>query len=946
MRSYNGFQLNRSQDILSLTLRARRMYRTLNSRLRVVVTICLFAFLLCPAPARAVEHLHECRYCRDAAAHLLADSSTAAASNGRHYAPDRHVDVRHIKIDVTPDFDHNTIAATATLRFAPISRPLATLRLDAVDLDIANIRSDHPAESHSADGKNLTIVFAKPIPVDQPVEVAIAYTAEPVKGLYFRTAKMGLPAGDDHCWTQGEPHEARHWFPSFDSPNERASSEIICHVPRAMTVVSNGRLIAETDEPNDMKRVHWLHEKPHVSYLICMVAGHLKKLTARHRDIPLAFYTQPSKARFAANAFQDTAAIMAFYEQEIGVPYPWEKYDQVTCADYHWGGMENTTLTTLNQRAIFSDATENIISNRSLDAHELAHQWFGNYVTCKDWSHIWLNEGFATYYALLYEGHKLGRDHLLYGLYLDARDDIFPSSHDRRPAVYRAYKSPREQFDFRNYPKASWVLHMLRCQLGDDRYRQAIRTYLERHALDDVVTDDLRQSFEHVSGLPLDQFFDQWLYHGGIPELKITYKWLPSEKLAHVAIEQTQSTDNSVLLFDLSTKLRFLVQSDDGAPQTRDEPITIDARHHDFYIPLPAEPKIVRFDPDYTLLARVSFNKPDKLLVAQLLENPSDVIGRVLACDALAKRPTQDAVDALKKALDSDPFFGVRTVAAIALRKIRTPEAVEALVAARVQSDARVRLAVVDELGKCHRGAALDALRDVLDEEQNPAIIAAAVRGLSSAPGKVSAAIAREMLRSQSWGHEPIAAAFLLIRGLNDPSLARDLMKCLQENKSRLDPRDTTEGLLTLAKISQSKRHRRRTYEFLVEYLNQPRQMLQVAAIQALGQLREPKARQLLAPLAENDRNAVVAAAARAALAELDQQTSLAAPEVATLRREQRELRESQKKLQKALDELKSKLTAKNSSTDQDETLDKSSKPSNDDTTVTQPPSPAGSGPG
>ena len=216
-----------------------------------------------------------------------------------------------------------------------------------------------------------------------------------------------------------------------------------------------------------MKQVHWLQEKPHVSYLICLIAGNLEKLEAKHRDVPLGFYTQPSKAKHAEFAFRDTPAIMAFFEEEIGVPYPWDKYDQATCADYHWGGMENTTITTLTQRTIYSDATENIRSSRSLDAHEMAHQWFGDYVTCKDWSHLWLNEGFATYYALLYEGHKYGRDAMLYGLYLDARDDIGPYEKDLRPIVYRDYKVPREQFDFRAYPKGSWVLHMLRSQLGD-----------------------------------------------------------------------------------------------------------------------------------------------------------------------------------------------------------------------------------------------------------------------------------------------------------------------------------------------------------------------------------------------------------------------------------------------------------------------------------------------
>ena len=344
---------------------------------------------------------------------------------------------------------------------------------------------------------------------------------------------MGFPESDEHCWTQGETHEARHWFPAFDYPNERSSTELICHVPADMSVVSNGRLVAE-DKSDDgkTKTFHWLQEKPHVTYLICFLAGRFAKLEGRHGDVPLGFYTQPSKAgEPAANAFRETADIMDFYEQEIGVDFPWDKYDQATIGDFMWGGMENTTITTLTQRTLYENPKDDYHAARarSLAAHEMAHQWFGDYVTCKDWSHVWLNEGFATYYALLYEGHKLGRDALLYGLYLDARDEIFlpANRRDKRPIVFRDYRDAQDQFDFRNYPKASWVLHMLRSQVGDTVYREAIHTYLERHALSDVETDDLREAFEELSGQPLDQFFDQWLYHGGVPELKITYVGSP-----------------------------------------------------------------------------------------------------------------------------------------------------------------------------------------------------------------------------------------------------------------------------------------------------------------------------------------------------------------------------------------------------------------------------------
>lgn len=175
-----------------------------------------------------------------------------------------------------------------------------------------------------------------------------------------------------------------------------------------MVVISNGRKLSDESADGGMKRVHWLQDKPHASYLVCLVAGKFHKLEDKYRDISLGFYAQPSLAEHAANSFADTKAIMAFYEGEIGVPYPWDKYDQATIRDFTSGGMENTTITTLFHGTLFSKETENIRSSRNLDAHEMAHQWFGDYVTCEDWSHLWLNEGFATYYTHLYNEHKLG----------------------------------------------------------------------------------------------------------------------------------------------------------------------------------------------------------------------------------------------------------------------------------------------------------------------------------------------------------------------------------------------------------------------------------------------------------------------------------------------------------------------------------------------------------
>jgi aminopeptidase N len=873
--------------------------------LAALTAAALAAIVRAPRTTAAAGGAEICRY---AAADQGAGEAVAAADVDapvRRYAPDRRVDVTHIKLDITPDFDRRTVAGTATLKFAPIAKPLDSLRLDGVDLHIAKIRSSHAVRDWSADRQNVTIVFEPAIAADEEAWVEIDYSAEPVNGLYFRTPEMGFPASDAHCWTQGETEEARHWFPCFDYPNERATTELVAHVPADMTVVSNGRLVEETaSDDGRAKTFHWLQDKPHTSYLICFVAGKLTKLEDRYRDVPLGFYTQPSRDKHAASAFRDTADIMGFFEAEIGVDFPWDKYDQCTISDFMWGGMENTTITTLTQRTVYDreDDQSAAARARGLNAHEMAHQWFGDYVTCKDWSHIWLNEGFATFYTHLYEGHASGRDAMLYGLFEDA-EEILGQSQDKRPIVYRGYKQPQDQFDFRAYPKGSWVLHMLRAQLGEELFRAAIHTYLQRHALGNVETEDLREVFEELSGRPLDRFFDQWVYHGGVPELAVSYEWLAKERLAHVTVKQTQAVSNEVLLFELPTKLRFVV---DG--KTIDEPIVIDKAEQDFYVSLPARPQIVRFDPEYGLLAKTSFDLPEDLLKAQL-KNEDDAVGRILACAALGKEGKDGAVEALADRLKHDPFYGVRQRAAKALSTIGTNKAIAALVDGLDQDDARVRREVVAALGKSYQAAARAKLLEIAaNDDELPGVAAAAIGALGGYSSDETTEALRAALRSRSFNNERLLAALAAVRDLRDGRFAGAVTEVL--NDKELSAGETSEALATLAAIAQRGRRRDAAFETLRSYLDHPRLTVRSAAIAALGALHDPRARRVLEPFAEEGQNDRLRRAAQGALEAVDRDARTAPDEVRELRRELRELREKYDKLEGSLEELKAKGAA------------------------------------
>ena len=820
------------------------------------------------------------------------------------YAPERRVDITHVTIDVTPDFQARKVAGTTTIRFVPMARLLTELKLDAIDLDVSAVESEATIAGYSVTDEAITITFGVPILPGEERAVTVTYEAEPKQGLYFRTPELGYAEGDMHLFTQGETHEARHWYPNFDYPNERFSSEVICRVPREMTVVSNGRLVSEEiDAETGLKAVRWLQEKPHVNYLVALVAGMFEKIETRHRDIPLAFYATPSRIAEAHNSFAGTDDMMAFFEEEIGIPYPWDKYDQATVADFVSGGMENTTLTILTERTLFSEETENIHSSQGLVAHELVHQWFGDYVTCKDWSHLWLNEGFATYYEDLYDGHKNGRDSMLYGLY-QSTGWVVARDAKARPIVDRRYEDADQQFDYRSYTKGGWVLHMLRSQLGERLYRRVIKTFLERHALGVVVTEDLRSIVEELSGRSFDRFFDQWLYHAGCPQLEVSYAWQEEDKLAKVTVEQTQKLGEDAAPFYLPTKVRFLI---DGWPVDRD--IVVDEMQHDFYFALRSEPDIVRFDPELTLLAEVKFEKPKPMLYAQL-ENTLDVVGRLRAVSALEKNKDKKTVAKLKAALNGDPFYGVRRSAARALGRTRTEEAFTALADSTEQSDARVRLAVVEQIGEFYRDESFAALREVVAHEKNPAIVAAAVRNMGRYHGPQTREVVTESLRATSYRNEIAEAAIRAIRMLDDASYIPELLAMLRDAEDITHWRFGT-GLSALAHVARNEDDRTQVREFLAGYVNHPNRFIAGGAIGALGTLGDPKAIPIVETFVGAEPRDWLERRAQRALEELRKEKQLVPEEIVELRKLVDELKDETKKLKDDLEDLKKRRDAK-----------------------------------
>jgi len=406
--------------------------------------------------------------------------------------------------------------------------------------------------------------------------------------------------------------------------------------------------------------------------------------------------------------------MLELFSTRFGFAYPYPRYAQVFVADFIFGGMENTSATTLTDTILIDERAAIDYDIDSLVAHELAHQWFGDLVTCRDWGEGWLNEGFATYAEYIWREHHEGRDAA--DLELEEWADAYfgeDSGRYRRTIATKLYDEPIDIFDHHLYEKGGRVLHMLRNVLGDDAFWKTLAHYLGKHRHGVVESRDLARAVEDATGRVLDWFFSQWVIDGtGHPELDVGVRWDPETLLATVTVDQTQKVEGRTPVFRLPTKMRFRVGDKDV-----DVPLDITEQKHVFHIRLDAEPSQAIFDPGRVLLAARTIDKPEPVWIAEL-SGATLAIDRGVAALALAKRGGPAAEAALVTALEKDKFWAVRGTAALALGTLRTPSARDRLIKRlKAEVHPRARRSIARALGDfVHDTAAAAALATIVDK--------------------------------------------------------------------------------------------------------------------------------------------------------------------------------------------------------------------------------------
>ena len=622
------------------------------------------------------------------------------------FAPDRVVDIQHIALALDVDPVARTVAGTATLRAAAIG-PVSAVELDAVELDITKVTANGKPIEFRHDGKKLRALLGSPLPAGAELVLAIDYSGSPRRGLYFVGPDDGYPHQPTQVWTQGQDDDSRYWFPCFDSPNEKATSEITVTVPATMFAVSNGTLVS--DKTTGAKRtLHWRLDVPHSCYLVTLCVGDFGSVETKWHDTPVVFYVERGREAAAERTLARTPEMLELFSQKFGVAYPYPRYAQVFVADFIFGGMENTSATTLTDTVLLDERAAVDHDVDSLVAHELAHQWFGDLVTCRDWGEGWLNEGFATYSEYIWRDHHEGRDAA--DLELEDWNDAYfgeDSHRYRRTIATKLYDEPIDVFDRHLYEKGARVLHMLRDVLGDGPFFRALAHYLTKHRHGVVESRDLARAIEDATGKSVDWFVSQWVIDGaGHPELEIGLEWNPERHLAVATVQQTQQVDAHTPLFRVPTRIRFRVGDRDV-----DVPVELTEKQHAFRIPLAAEPTQMIFDPGQIVLAARTTTKPEPVWIAELA-GATLAIDRAAAAKELAKRGGAAAERALGTALEHDKFWAVRAAAAAGLAQIRNDAARDKLIKRlRVEVHPRARRAIARALGDfvhdVHAGGAL-----------------------------------------------------------------------------------------------------------------------------------------------------------------------------------------------------------------------------------------------
>jgi aminopeptidase N len=812
-----------------------------------------------------------------------------------HYARDLTVDVRHIKLEIRIDPKRRYVGGTATHYVRGINDGVREVTFDAAEMKINRVTVGGKAAKFDYSDPVLKVDLGRALKTGQEIQVAIKYEAYPRRGLYFTAPDKDYPKKPLQAWTQGQDEDSRHWYPCIDFPNHQQTTEVIVTVPAGMISIGNGELKSVKKLAGGGATYHWKQDVPHVTYLLSQIVGDFDEITHVVDGTPAQYYGPRGRKLDLERTLSRTPAMLRFFHKATGAKYPYPRYAQTFVADFIFGGMENISATTLTDTSLLDKRASLDADSDGLLAHELAHQWFGDLLTCRDWSHGWLNEGFATYFEALFTESAKGIDEFRYELYSNTQIYMGEDGNRyRRPIVHNVYHEPIDLFDRHLYEKGSLVLHMIRTVLGDALWQKAIHHYVKKHRSTNVTTPDLQRAITEATGRNIDWLFDQYVYRGGHPALKLGYEWDDASKRAKLSVQQTQDEKE---LFRLPVTVDFTV---DGKLHSFD--VEVSEKAHNFLFSLPGKPDMARFDPGHNFLKSVEFKRGKDMLLYQL-KHDDDVVGRIDAAKELAKLGTQEAADALKDAVLKDKFWAVQAESARALGSMRSAIALDALLACKSVRHPKARRGVMAALGQFREERAADALIAVLRKGDASYYVEGAA---AQALGQTRSARAFDVLSKVAMKKESVndvirSSALLGMTELKDERALPIAIEWTRRGKSNPVRGVATSALGKLGLLSD--RAKEQAYDRLVELLPDEWLRVRLNAVAALAELKEMKAVGELARTVDRDLDGRVIRSAREAMARLREGADKG-EEIRKLREELDKLSEEHRSVKDRLDKI------------------------------------------
>ncbi|MDX2148734.1 MAG: M1 family metallopeptidase [Planctomycetota bacterium] len=820
--------------------------------------------------------------------------------------PSPSADFEHMKLEILlPDMDIPRAEVVQTLTFAPLAdRPTRELRLDARMLEIASVELDGQPVDFQHDGWELRVSLpagGSSLSNGAAAETGSTRTLvtrysiiDPPDGLFWTLPSPEWPGRPAQIHTQGQPESNSYWFPCHDYPNERLTTEVIVTAPKGFLVSSNGRLVSKSraildrQGPGDsvqlggFDRWHWLQDKPHAVYLVSLVVGQFDVVDVGDKRLSMPVYVPPGRAKDVPGTYGRTLEMTRFFEGLLDEPYPWDRYAQLVVWNFVAGGMENTSATTMFDTAIIAPDELDDHSLEGLISHELAHQWFGDLVTCREWAHIWINEGWATYMTHLWNEHAQGRDAYFAGIQgsIDAvveRDR--PSAPDQPPLVSEQYFEPDEVFRkaANPYSKGAAILHMLRMKMGDAAFFKGVAAFLDRHRLGLVTTDDFREALQPHASEDLRPFFDQWCLRPGVPKIEIAYEHDASAGVLRVRAKQIQAIDERNPAFAVRVPLWIgLEAAGSGAgnssasnrsrssegnanqtgPRGLEAAIEMIGAEASIEIPLTQPPAYVAADPLRRVLADYEVDQTASAWIAQLRTAP-DVLSRLQAARGLGGDSSARGAEALRRAAARDgEAMQVRVAAATALGIRGNTFDLETLAPAGLRAW-ELRRAIAGALGKAasRENAPLDEIKLAADKlvsmarnDSSTEVRGEAVRSL----GKIRAG--RKVLLTlaeQDSQHDELRQATLDAMASFD--VPDSLKLARQLAAPGYDSRTRAKAMETIAKVATHQPDQ--AFQTLASYVNDREPRAREAARRALVQLKDPRGLELLRTIAASTRD-------------------------------------------------------------------------------------------